>query len=181
MSKQQIAVTVDEGLKTEAEALFERLGLDISTAVNIFLHKVVAEGGMPFAITLPSDHAEGASATVSLGKEDERWLEKVPISPYPINRSRLAAMINMVYYYTHNVGKKIVSPNDVWKIFRDNGYIAYDAESDSKYILSTAGEEMLELKNGKNLLVKEEGQRYIIAHLRANSESKKKKKKRNRA
>ena len=29
---------------------------------------------------------------VVLEREDEKWLEKVPISPYPINRSRFSAM-----------------------------------------------------------------------------------------
>lgn len=70
---------------------------------------------------------------VVLEREDEKWLEKVPISPYPINRSRFSAMINMVYFYTHNIGRKIVSSSDIWRVFRDNGFIAYVAKSEQKY------------------------------------------------
>lgn len=58
MAKKRFSITTDEQLKADAEALFERLGLNLSTAINIFLHKVVAEGGMPFDITLPNESAE---------------------------------------------------------------------------------------------------------------------------
>ena len=114
---------------------------------------------------------------VVLEREDEKWLEKVPISPYPINRSRFSAMINMVYFYTHNIGRKIVSSSDIWRVFRDNGFIAYDAKSEQKYFLSSQGEGMLELK-GNSLLVKEEGQKYFLAFIRENLQTQGTKKKR---
>lgn len=114
---------------------------------------------------------------VVLEREDEKWLEKVPISPYPINRSRFSAMINMVYFYTHNIGRKIVSSSDIWRVFRDNGFIAYVAKSEQKYFLSSQGEGMLELK-GNSLLVKEEGQKYFLAFIRENLQTQGTKKKR---
>ena len=114
---------------------------------------------------------------VVLEREDEKWLEKVPISPYPINRSRFSAMINMVYFYTHNIGRKIISSSDIWRVFRDNGFIAYDAKSEQKYFLSSKGEGMLELKGG-SLLVKEEGQKYFLAFIRENLQTQGTKKKR---
>lgn len=180
MTKQQFSIMIDEKLKTETEAIFERLGLDMPTAINIFLHKVVAEGGIPFSMTLPGEPTQETLSTKHLENDDGKWLEEVPISPYPINRSRLADMINMVYYYTHNIGKKIVSHNDVWKVFRDGGFITYDSVSESKCILSEEGAKMLELKNSKNFLIKEQGQRYFIAHIQADLQSKAKKKKRNK-
>lgn len=114
---------------------------------------------------------------VVLEREDEKWLEKVPISPYPINRSRFSAMINMVYFYTHNIGRKIISSSDIWRVFWDNGFIAYDAKSEQKYFLSSKGEGMLELK-GSSLLVKEEGQKYFLAFIRENLQTQGTKKKR---
>ena len=44
---------VDEGLKTQANALFEELGLDMTTALTLFLRQSVAHGGIPFAIQKP--------------------------------------------------------------------------------------------------------------------------------
>ena len=47
----QIRINAD--LKKQATELFEELGLDISSAVNLFLHQCVLHGGLPFAVELP--------------------------------------------------------------------------------------------------------------------------------
>lgn len=44
---------VDALLKEQAEELLSRLGLPITTAVNLFLNQVVMRGGLPFEVTLP--------------------------------------------------------------------------------------------------------------------------------
>lgn len=78
MAKKRFSITTDEQLKADAEALFERLGLNLSTAVNIFLHKVVAEGGMPFHITLPSESTEKMHVYPAIFRKDEGggyWVE----------------------------------------------------------------------------------------------------------
>lgn len=40
--------TVDDDLKEQATELYSRLGMSISTAINVFLRQSVMEGGMPF-------------------------------------------------------------------------------------------------------------------------------------
>ncbi len=45
-----IQVQIDENLEKEAEELFSSLGLDISTAIRIFLTMSIETGGIPFAI-----------------------------------------------------------------------------------------------------------------------------------
>ena len=45
---------VNPTLKKDAESVLGRLGVPMSTAVDIFLNQVVLTGGIPFAITLPS-------------------------------------------------------------------------------------------------------------------------------
>ena len=42
-------IRIDASIKQEASALFSRLGLDMSSAVNIFLR-----GGLPFAVEAPA-------------------------------------------------------------------------------------------------------------------------------
>ncbi len=39
---------VDKDVKEKAEAIFNELGLDMNTAINIFLKKVINENGIPF-------------------------------------------------------------------------------------------------------------------------------------
>ncbi len=44
-----IQVRVDDELKKEATEIYENLGLDLSTAVRMFLKRSIIEGGIPFA------------------------------------------------------------------------------------------------------------------------------------
>ena len=47
----QLTVRVDKDLKESAERLFSRLGMNMSTALNIFLRKAVNEDAIPFAVS----------------------------------------------------------------------------------------------------------------------------------
>lgn len=46
-------VRVDSVLKKESEMLFKDLGLDMNTAINIFLTKCVKTGSIPFKVEEP--------------------------------------------------------------------------------------------------------------------------------
>ncbi|KXT83452.1 putative DNA-damage-inducible protein J [Streptococcus oralis] len=48
----QIAVRVDDELKKEATAIFNELGLDMSTAVKLFLIQSVLTKSIPFEVSL---------------------------------------------------------------------------------------------------------------------------------
>ena len=43
-----IQIRIDEQLKSKATAVYNEIGVDISTAIRIFLKKSVAVGGFPF-------------------------------------------------------------------------------------------------------------------------------------
>ncbi len=44
---------VNPTLKQDAENILGRLGIPMSTAVDMFLNQIVLKGGIPFAVTLP--------------------------------------------------------------------------------------------------------------------------------
>jgi DNA-damage-inducible protein J len=46
-------IRIDPEIKKQANVLFHRLGLDMSSAVNLFLHQCVMHGGLPFAVQVP--------------------------------------------------------------------------------------------------------------------------------
>ncbi len=46
-------IRIDRNIKEQASALFSGLGLDMSGAVNMFLHQCVLRGGIPFSIEMP--------------------------------------------------------------------------------------------------------------------------------
>ena len=43
-----INVRVDDDVKREASAIFSDIGLDMSTAINMFLHQAIMQEGLPF-------------------------------------------------------------------------------------------------------------------------------------
>jgi DNA-damage-inducible protein J len=51
----KIQVRMDRSLKDEAEAVFEEMGLDTTTAVRIFFTKVVKTRSMPFRLKAEPD------------------------------------------------------------------------------------------------------------------------------
>lgn len=58
----QVTIRVDKDLKESAEKLFNRLGMNMSTAFNVFLRKAVTEEAIPFAVSAkPSGFGAGYS------------------------------------------------------------------------------------------------------------------------
>ena len=52
MTTTNINIRMDSDLKAQADALFGELGMNLSTAFNIFVRQSIRDGGIPFAITL---------------------------------------------------------------------------------------------------------------------------------
>ena len=46
-------IRIDADIKKQATELFNDLGLDMSGAVNLFLHQCVLRGGLPFSVEMP--------------------------------------------------------------------------------------------------------------------------------
>jgi len=51
----RVTIRVEKELKEQAEILFNRLGMNMSTAFNVFLRKSVDESAIPFAVSLKND------------------------------------------------------------------------------------------------------------------------------
>lgn len=71
-----INIRVDENVKNEATALFESLGLDMTTALNIFLRQSITYGGIPFPIKKPRWVVSSEEEIYAKLKEAEEELEK---------------------------------------------------------------------------------------------------------
>ncbi len=53
MSTTPTQIRIDSDIKAQATELFKQLGLDMSTAVNMFLHQAVIRQGLPFSVEMP--------------------------------------------------------------------------------------------------------------------------------
>lgn len=58
------ASAMDSDLKAQADALFEQLGMNLSTAVNIFVRQSLREGRIPVDISLDQPNKETMAATL---------------------------------------------------------------------------------------------------------------------
>ncbi len=68
MATTNINVRVDSMLKQEAEALFNDLGLNMSSAINMFLRSAIMHNGIPFEVKRQTPNEETKAA---LGEYEE--------------------------------------------------------------------------------------------------------------
>lgn len=62
MAKSPTNVSLDEDLKKAGQELYADLGMDLSTAFNIFLRQSIRVQGLPFIVTRENPNAETAAA-----------------------------------------------------------------------------------------------------------------------
>ena len=55
MATSIIQFRIDDDLKNDATALYEKLGIDLSTAMRMFLKRSVSINGIPFSMVLPTE------------------------------------------------------------------------------------------------------------------------------
>lgn len=52
MSKMSISIRLDSEVKEQAQQVFSNLGMDMTTAINIFLRQAIQYQGLPFDVRL---------------------------------------------------------------------------------------------------------------------------------
>jgi DNA-damage-inducible protein J len=67
-STTNISIAMDADLKSQADTLFNDLGMSLSTAFNIFVRQSLREGRIPFDVSLNQFNAE----TIAAMQEAER-------------------------------------------------------------------------------------------------------------
>lgn len=73
-----ISIRMDTELKSQADALFNELGMNLSTAFNIFVRQSLREGRIPFSISLNQPNSETLEAML----EAERIAKDSSIKGY---------------------------------------------------------------------------------------------------
>lgn len=79
MPEANINIKIDAALKQEAETLFNDLGLNMSSAISIFLRSAVNNDGFPFEIKRPVPNEETKAA---LGEYEEMKSDFVKYKRY---------------------------------------------------------------------------------------------------
>ena len=71
MANTLVQVRIDDNLKAEATALYAALGLDLPTAIRMFIKRSVMVGGVPFSMTLPTEIYKAVNAVSALSRASE--------------------------------------------------------------------------------------------------------------
>lgn len=77
-STTNISIRMDSELKAQADALFNELGMNLSTAFNIFVRQSLREGRIPFSISLDAPNQE----TIAALREAERIAKDPSVKGY---------------------------------------------------------------------------------------------------
>ena len=62
MATTNLNIRTDKGIKDQAEEIFAELGLNMTTAVNMFLRTAIREHGIPFELKLDVPNETTAAA-----------------------------------------------------------------------------------------------------------------------
>jgi DNA-damage-inducible protein J len=77
-STTNISIRMDADLKAQADTLFNELGMNLSTAFNIFVRQSLREGRIPFDVSLNQPNAE----TIAAMQEAERIAKDPNVKGY---------------------------------------------------------------------------------------------------
>ena len=74
MKTNNINIRIDPLIKQKTEIILNNLGLTLSDAINVFLHKVILEHGLPFEVK----HQPRYNAETEAAFEEARQIMKNP-------------------------------------------------------------------------------------------------------
>ncbi|MBQ4378140.1 MAG: type II toxin-antitoxin system RelB/DinJ family antitoxin [Treponema sp.] len=108
-------IDFDEELVKDAGELFNTLGTDIDTAINIFLKQAVLRKGFPFDVVIPeSENEENCPVHEGVTQEEECAACVATTSPAvtvsPEIEARVAANEALVAEMRNEIGDKAVTP-----------------------------------------------------------------------
>ena len=90
MATTNLNIRTDKVIKDQAEAIFNELGLNMTTAVNMFLRTAIREHGIPFELKL-----EVPNETTAAAIEEGRRLMDDPSAPKHSSMDALKAALEV--------------------------------------------------------------------------------------
>ena len=90
MATTNLNIRTDKAIKDQAEEIFNELGLNMTTAVNMFLRTAIREHGIPFELKL-----EVPNDTTAAAIEEGRKMMKDPSAPRYSSMDALKAALEV--------------------------------------------------------------------------------------
>ena len=80
MTSKAFQLRIDANLAQEATEIFSRLGLDLQSAVQLFLNRSVQVRGIPFAMRLPDNENTSSNEAIEAMKNMSRMAKEAGIA-----------------------------------------------------------------------------------------------------
>jgi DNA-damage-inducible protein J len=77
MNQTVIRSRIDPAVKDEASRLLAKMGLTMSDAIRLFLHRVIVDKGLPFEVKAPNDATMAAVRAVERGEIERTSLRGI--------------------------------------------------------------------------------------------------------
>ena len=90
MATTNLNIRTDKDIKDQAEAIFNELGLNMTTAVNMFLRTAIREHGIPFELKL-----DALNETTAAAIAEGRKLMDDPLAPRYSSMDALKAALEV--------------------------------------------------------------------------------------
>ena len=90
MATTNLNIRTEKGIKDQAERIFNELGINMTTAVNMFLRTAIREHGIPFELKLDVPNDSTAAAI-----EEGRKLMADPTAPRYSSMEELKAALEV--------------------------------------------------------------------------------------
>ena len=75
MANSRISININEDVKRSAHALFKEMGLDMTTAIDLFLRAAIIEKRLPFEVRTEQGYREATRRTHINAELDKSMLE----------------------------------------------------------------------------------------------------------
>lgn len=105
MASSVLQVRVDETLRAQAAAIYEDLGIDLQTAVRIFLKRSVREKGLPFGMTLSDGKDTAIESGIKAIQDMRDAAEKAGLSDMSLDEINAEIMASRSERRANGVGR----------------------------------------------------------------------------
>ena len=72
-----LSIRIDRDLKEEADQLFNTLGMNLTTAITVFIRQAIRQKKIPFEIALNTEESKGISMREAMEATERIWQNSV--------------------------------------------------------------------------------------------------------
>ena len=72
-----LSIRIDRNLKDEADQIFNALGMNLTTAITVFVRQSVRQKKIPFEITLSANESRGISMQDAMAASERIWQNSI--------------------------------------------------------------------------------------------------------